>query len=120
MAKKKPQFTTQGEQLVLQRIGQMQRDDSVDWSLVRDMDLGELVPAIIAADAGLMIRAASQRSALAIGLYVGGQNVWVTATDPSAAVAVLREITANLEDLVGSKRAPEAAGTTVRPRKARS
>lgn len=78
--------------------------DAADWTAVDSVQLGGLVRALVAADAGLMLRAAEQRSSVAIGLFLGGPGRWQTCRDQRELLAVLEETSALLERICGLER----------------
>lgn len=75
--------------------------DAADWTAVDSVALGSLVGALVAADAGLMLRAAEQRSSVAVGLFLGGPGRWVTCRDQRELLAVLQEALAVCERVCG-------------------
>lgn len=75
--------------------------DAADWTAVDSLALGSLVRALVAADAGLMFRAAEQRSSVAVGLFLGGPGRWVTCRDQRELLAVLEEALKVCENICG-------------------
>jgi hypothetical protein len=75
--------------------------DAADWTAVDSLALGALVRALVAADAGLMFRAAEQRSSVAVGLFLGGPGRWVTCRDQRELLAVLEEAVRVCEHVAG-------------------
>lgn len=75
--------------------------DSADWTALDTLALGALVRALVAADAGVMLRAAEQRSSVAVGLFLGGPGRWVTCRDQRELLAVLQEALAVCERVAG-------------------
>lgn len=80
--------------------------DAADWSAVDGLELGELLGAMCATDAGVMLRSSEQGQAIAIGVFLGGGKQWVTCRDAREVLAVLRDFLGLLEARVGSAPAP--------------
>ena len=105
MPSKKKSVTPYTDEVIagqLELFGNAIRDgDAADWTALDSVALGALVRAVVAADAGLMIRSSEQRSSLAVGLFLGGPGRWVTCRDQREALAVLTEAMAVCERVVG-------------------
>lgn len=82
------------------------REDA-DWTALESFNLGELVLAICAADAGVMIRSADRGKACAIGVFVGGRSSWTTCRDQRDALAILDACVERLVPLAGMARVHE-------------
>lgn len=82
-------------------VNSVRDGDAADWTALDTLALGALVRALVAADAGLMLRAAEQRSSVAVGLFLGGPGRWVTCRDQRELLAVLEEAMAVCENICG-------------------
>lgn len=75
--------------------------ESADWTALDSISFGDLVRALVAADAGLMLRAAERRTSVAVGLFLGGPGRWVTCRDQRELLAVLTEALSVCERVCG-------------------
>lgn len=80
--------------------------EDVDWSAMDQFRLGELVPAILRSDAGIMLRSSDRGRAVSVGLFVGGRSQWTTCVDQRELLAVLQAAAERLEKVAGAARAP--------------
>lgn len=75
--------------------------EAADWTALDSLSLGDLVRSLVAADAGLMMRAAERRTSVAVGLFLGGPGRWVTCRDQRELLAVLTEAVSVCERVCG-------------------
>ena|SRR3990167_2133079 len=97
---------------------QRSTDRDVDWTALESFNLGELVLALCAADAGVMLRSADRGRSIAIGVFVAGRSQWTTCVDQRDALAVLDACVEQLVPIAGAARAvgPTRRGRATRGR----
>lgn len=104
---KKGRTLSYAEQRALDILTGLGRDTVQDWTAQHDVDWAALVGAIVAADAGVMLRAADQGRAVAVGVFLGGPGAWQTCRDVSELSSYLNAALVTLQELAGKRTAPE-------------
>jgi hypothetical protein len=93
----------------LAALGGLQGQRDVDWTALELFSVGELIPVLLRADAGVMLRSADHGRAVAVGVFVAGRSAWHTCVDQRELLAILHDCVARLEAIAGAARVPGPA-----------